>query len=112
MNKTIPNLIITLIFIVFITTSCLPPELLEHETSSQLPEETPIEYAKVDPAFHSTHIEIIGFLPFSNARQYEDAYVIYDNLISKFGNIHPNYRIISPDEVMYNGSSDSDQKGS
>jgi len=100
MFKTMPSLIIIFIFVVFFVTSCLPPELLEHEDSSQLPEEIPIEYAKVDPAFHSTHIEVIAFLPFSNARQYDDAYVIYDNLINKFGSIHPQYRIISPDEVM------------
>ncbi|MFW6130665.1 MAG: hypothetical protein ACOC56_05710 [Atribacterota bacterium] len=100
MLKTKINLIIIIFFIVFTAISCLPPGLLEHEDSSQLPREIPIEYAKVDPAFHSTHIEVIALLPFSNARKYDDAYVIYDNLISKFGGIHSQYKIISPNEVM------------
>lgn len=65
-----------------------------------LPEAIPIQKARVDPAFSTTHIEVIGLLPFSNAIEYEDSYVLYRNLIGKFNNKHPEYTIISPEETM------------
>jgi len=65
-----------------------------------LPEAMPIQNAKVDPAFSTTHMEVIGLLPFSNAVQYEDSYVLYRNLVGKFNSKHPQYKIISPEETL------------
>lgn len=68
--------------------------------AKRLPEAIPIQKARLDPAFSTTNIKLIGLLPFSNAIEYEDSYVLYRNLISKFNSKHPEYTIISPEEIM------------
>jgi len=66
-----------------------------------LPGKEPILFAKVDPAFSTTHIETIALLPLSNGVEFEEAaWVIYENLIAKFRNKYPTYNIIPPDEIM------------
>jgi len=86
-----------LAFLTFFELSCLPPGQLE--TPASLPEQIPIQEAKVDPAFSTTKMEVIALLPFTNAIEYEDVYVLYDNLVDKFNSKHPQYRIIPPREV-------------
>jgi hypothetical protein len=91
------KLTIFLGLLAFFELSCLP---LGPESVAPLPEQIPIQQARVDPAFSTTEMKIICLLPFSNARQYDDAYVLYDNLIDRFNSKHPQYKIIPPDEAL------------
>jgi len=101
-KRKLMSLTILLGFLPFFELSCLPPG---PGSVSALPEQIPIQQARVDPAFSTTEMKIIGLLPFSNARQYDDAYVLYDNLIDKFSSKHPQYKVVPPDEVLAKFSS-------
>ncbi len=86
-------------FIVFFELSCFIPT---PESAPTLPEQIPIQKAKVELIFSSTkNMRTIGLLPFSNAIEYDDSntHTLYANLIDKFRSKHPEYSIISPQEI-------------
>jgi len=86
-------------FIIFFELSCLPPL---SESAPTLPEQIPIQEAKAELIFSSTkNMRTIGLLPFSNAIEYDDSntHALYVNLIDKFRSKHPEYSIISPQEI-------------
>ncbi|MCP2520875.1 hypothetical protein NLC82_04315 [Candidatus Aminicenantes bacterium AC-335-A11] len=89
-----------IIFTTFFVLSCLPP-LPEETKPKVLPEQIPIQKAWVDPAFSTTKIRIIALLPFSNAVQFDEniSWTLYNKLLEKFREKHPEYSIISPQDV-------------
>jgi hypothetical protein len=80
-------------------------DFFQDTTPQLIPESIKIDYAWVDPAFSSTSIKLIGLLPFTNAPKYDDRDVIYRNLIDKFISKHPQYKMVSPDEIISRMSS-------
>jgi len=93
------ELMLVFVCLAFLNISCLPTLF---DTSAKLPQNIPIQEAKVDPAFATTQMKVIAFFPFSNAIQYDegDVYTIYSNLIDKFRTKHSRYEFVLPETVM------------
>ncbi len=57
--------------------------------------------AKLDPAFQTTKLDRVALLPFANAGQYKDASsIISKNFVSQLSQMHPEYKFVSPEEMM------------
>jgi hypothetical protein len=60
-----------------------------------------IQEATLDPTFQTTHIDRIALVPLGSNVDAKDAVIIVaKNLVSQLSQIHPEYKVISPEELM------------
>lgn len=60
-----------------------------------------IQEATLDPTFQTTRIERIALVPLGSTGDAKDAVtVVAKNLVSQLSQIHPEYKVIPPDELM------------
>ncbi len=62
---------------------------------------TSIQEAKLDPAFQTSPKNRLILLPFANTSEFaEAASVIAKNLVSQLGQKHPEYTVVSPEDLI------------
>jgi len=60
-----------------------------------------IQEATLDPTFQTTTIERIALVPLASTGDSKDAVnVVAKNLVSQLSQVHPEYKVIPPDELM------------
>jgi hypothetical protein len=77
--------------------------VLAHAQGRKLGPETAktIQSAALDPTFQTTKLDRVALLPFVNAAKFKEAAsIISKNFVSQLSQLHPEFKFITPEEMM------------